>query len=143
MSVEYKALIRRALEEALNRGNLAIVDEVVAPNYVYHEPAAGEVKGRDGLKQMITMYRRAFPDLRMTIDEQIAEGDRVVTRWTCRGTHRGELMGIEPSGKQVTVTGMLISRLSAGKVAEEWESYDALGMLRQIGAVPELAGKAA
>ncbi len=143
MSAENKALVRRVIEEAVNQGNLVVVDQLAASNYVYHEPTAGEVKGPEGLKKLITMYRHAFPDLRMTIDDQIAEGDRVVTRWRARGTHKGELMGVAPSGKPITVTGILITRFANGKFVEEWENYDALGMLRQLGAVPELAGKAA
>jgi steroid delta-isomerase-like uncharacterized protein len=142
MSPDNKALVRRSIEEAVNKGNLAVIDDVAAPNYVYHEPTAGEVRGPDGLKKLIAMYRTAFPDVRMTIDDQIAEGDRVVTRWTVSGTHKGELMGIAPSGKQITVTGIVITRVANGKVVEEWENYDALGMMRQIGAVTA-PGKAA
>ena len=142
MSADNKALVRRVIDEALNKGNLAVVDELVAPSYVYREPTAGEVRGPDGLKKMVTMYRNAFPDLRITIDDQIAEANRVVTRWTGRGTHKGELMGVAPSGQQVTVMGILITRLADGKIVEEWENYDALGMMRQIGAVKAAVGKA-
>ena len=142
MSPDNKALVRRLIEEAVNKGNLAVIDEIVAANYVYHEPTAGEVKGPDGLKKLIAMYRNAFPDVRMTIDDQIAEGDRVVTRWTVHGSHRGELMGVAPSGKQIAVTGIVITSFANGKAVEEWESYDALGMMRQIGAIAE-TGKAA
>ena len=142
MSADNKALVRRSIEEAINKGNLAVIDEITASNYVYHEPTAGEVKGPDGLKKLIAMYRDAFPDVRMTIDDQIAEGDRVVTRWTVRGTHRGELMGIAASGKQIVVTGIVITRFANGKAVEEWENYDALGMMRQIGAIAA-TGKAA
>ena len=142
MSADNKALVRRLIDEALNKGNLAVVDELVAPSYVYREPTAGEVRGPDGLKKMVTMYRNAFPDLRITIDDQIAEANRVVTRWTGRGTHKGELMGVAPSGQEVTVTGILITRLADGKIVEEWENYDALGMMRQIGAVKAAVGKA-
>jgi steroid delta-isomerase-like uncharacterized protein len=142
MSPDNKALVRRSIEEAINKGNLAVIDEMAAPNYVYHEPTAGEVKGPDGLKKLIAMYRGAFPDVRMTIDEQIAEGDLVVTRWTVRGTHRGELMGVAASGKQIAVTGIVITRFANGKAVEEWENYDALGMMRQIGAISG-TGKAA
>ncbi len=81
--------------------------------------------------------------MHIVIDDQIAEGDRVVTRWTARGTHKGEWMGIAPTGKPVTVTGILISRFAGGRVVEEWENYDALGMMRQLGAVAGAAGKAA
>ncbi len=143
MSTENKAAVRRGLEECLNKGNLAVVDELIAPSYVYHEPGVGEVRGPAGLKKLVTTYRSAFPDMHIVIDDQIAEGDRVVTRWTARGTHKGEWMGIAPTGKPVTVTGILISRFAGGRVVEEWENYDALGMMRQLGAVAGAAGKAA
>jgi len=90
------------------------------------------------------MYRSSYPDLVVPIEDQVAEGDKVVTRWTARGTHRGELMGTAPTGKQIVVPGVLIDRVVGGQIAEEWASYDALGMLQQIGALPTLgeAGKA-
>jgi steroid delta-isomerase-like uncharacterized protein len=135
MSERNKELVRRCIEQVVNTGNLNAIDELVATDYVYHEPTAGEKRGRDGYKQLITMYRNAFPDVRLTVEQQIAEGDLVVTRWTARGTHRGELFGASPTNKQVNVQGILISRISNGKVVEEFESYDALGMLRQIGTV--------
>jgi steroid delta-isomerase-like uncharacterized protein len=141
MSERNKELVRRCIEQALNTGNLNVVDEVLANDYVYREPTVGERRGREGFKQLITMYRTAFPDVRLTVEQQIAEGDLVVTRWTARGTHRGELFGAAPTNKQVTVQGIVISRISNGKIVEEVESYDALGMLRQIGSVQ--AGRAA
>jgi steroid delta-isomerase-like uncharacterized protein len=143
MSTPNKALIRRVIDEAVNKGNLAVIDELVAGSYVYREPTAGEVRGPSGLKNLLTKYREAFPDLRMTIEEQIAEGDVVVTRWTGRGTQRGELMGVSPTGRQVTITGVMITRISNGKIVEEWENYDALGMMRQLGAVAAAIGKVA
>jgi predicted ester cyclase len=83
------------------------------------------------------MYRTAFPDLQIPIEDVIAEGDRVVTRWTTRGTHQGELMGAAPTGNQLTVTGILIDRVSGGKIEEEWVDYDTLHLMQQIGAVPQ------
>jgi steroid delta-isomerase-like uncharacterized protein len=141
MSERNKELVRRCIEQALNTGNLNVADEVLANDYVYREPTVGEKRGREGFKQLITMYRTAFPDVRLTVEQQIAEGDLVVTRWTARGTHRGELFGAAPTNKQVTVQGITISRISNGKIVEDVESYDALGMLRQIGTVQ--AGRAA
>jgi len=143
MSETNKALIRRLFEEAVNNGNLSVVDESLSTDYVYREPTVGERRGRAASRELITMYRNAFPDLRLTIDEQIAEGDTVVTRWTGTGTHRGELFGIPPSGNTVRVQGVLVSRIVNGKVVEESEMYDALGMLRQLGAVPAATAKAA
>ena len=134
MSVEEnKAIFRRIVEEGFNKGNLAIVDELVATNHVNH---TDNVHGPEEYKQFITMYRTAFPDLHMTIEDQIAEGDKVVNRWTSRGTHKGDLMGIPPTGKQTTVTGMYVARIIGGKIVEEWGNLDALGMMQQIGVVP-------
>jgi steroid delta-isomerase-like uncharacterized protein len=134
MSVEEnKAIFRRIVEEGFNKGNLAIVDELVATNHVNH---TDNVHGPEEYKQFITMYRTAFPDLHMTIEDQIAEGNKVVNRWTSRGTHKGDLMGIPPTGKQTTVTGMYVARIIGGKIVEEWGNLDALGMMQQIGVVP-------
>ena len=121
-------------------GNLGVIDELVAPDYVGHDPAQPEMHGPEGIKQFITGYLAGFPDGRITIDGQLAEGDMVATRWTGRGTHQGELMGIPPTGKQVTVSGITISRVKNGKVVEEWSNWDTLGMLQQLGVVPAMAG---
>ena len=131
-----KALVRRVYEEVINKGNLNVADEALTSDYVYRSPGSPEFRGPDGFKQLITMYRTAFPDLHLDVDELIAEGDTVVSRWTGRGTHQGELMGIPPTGKHVTVTGVVISRFSGGKAAEDWELIDTLGMLQQLGAIP-------
>ena len=140
---ENKASVRLAFEEGWNKGNLTTVDEDVATNYVLHDPFSGEVKGPEGYKQYVKMYRNAFPDLHFTVEDQIAEGDKVVTRWTCTGTHRGELMGIAPTGKLGTITGITIYRFSGGKIQESWSNWDDLGMLQQLGIVPPIgeAGK--
>ena len=135
---ENKAIARRAFEEGWNKGNLTTVDEDVATNYVLHDPFSGEIKGPDGYKQYVRMYRTAFPDLHFTIEDQIAEGDKVVTRWTCTGTHRGELMGIAPTGKLGTLTGITIDRIAVGKAVETWVAWDALRMLQNLGVVPPM-----
>ena len=131
---ENKAIDRRFTEEVWNQGNLAVVDELMSADYDGHDPAMPA--GSEGLKQFVLMYRSAFPDVHLTIEDQIAEGDTVVSRWTARGTHKGELMGIPPTGKQVTVTGMNIERIANGKFVEGWSNYDTLGMLQQLGVVP-------
>ena len=82
------------------------------------------------------MYRTAFPDMRITIEDQVAEGDKVVTRWTASGTHQGDLMGIDPTGRRATVTGITIDRISGGKVEETWTNFDAMGMMQQLGVIP-------
>lgn len=135
---ENKAVVRRLVEEVINNRNLDLVDGLIAPNYEYHDPAQ-PMRGPQGFKDLMTSYFTAFPDLQFAIEDMIAEGDKVVSRWTARGTHRGELMGIAPTGKLVTVTGIVISRIANGKFVDDWESLDALGMLEQIGAAPTTA----
>ena len=135
MSAEVnKALARRVLEEMFNKGNLDVADELLAPDYVDHDPAMPEdIHGPEGFKQYVSGYRSAFSDLHLEIEDQIAEGDKVVTRWTGTGTHDGELSGIVPTGKQLTLPGMEIVRISGGKLVEGWEGYDTMNMLRQLG----------
>jgi steroid delta-isomerase-like uncharacterized protein len=137
MSEENKALARR-WADIFNQGNLDLVEEIYAPGFVNHDPAMPEdVRGLEGAREFYGMYQSAFPDTEITIEDQVAEGDKVVTRWTARGTHQGDLMGVPPSGNRVEVAGITISRIEGGKVAEEWNNYDALGMMQAIGAVPD------
>lgn len=140
MSDQNKALARRGLEEIWNQGKLAVIDELVASNATYHDPnvPGGKFTGPEGMKQFVQIYKEAFPDVRITINDQIAEGDKVCTRWTATGTHKGALMGIAPTGKYATVTGVDIDRFQGGKVVESWASYDMHGMLQQLGVVPSL-----
>ena len=133
MPDDNKTIVRRVFTEIINRGNLGLADTLVAPGYVYHGSGGLEVRGPEGFKQVVTMYRSAFPDLNMTIDDIVEEGDKVVTRWTGRGTHKGNLAGLPPTGRTATVTGILITRLSNGKLVEDHESFDEIGMLRQLG----------
>jgi steroid delta-isomerase-like uncharacterized protein len=138
-SEQNKAIVRRLFEEPW-KGNLDVIDELTASEYIGHDPANPEpLRGPDGVKEFISTYRAAFPDARITVEEQLAEGDLVATRWSARGTHEGELMGIRPTGKQVTVSGLTISRLAGGKVVEEFQNWDTFGMMQQLGAVPALA----
>ncbi|GAC1360591.1 MAG: ester cyclase [Ktedonobacteraceae bacterium] len=132
---ENKALTRRFYEEVFNKKNLAACDEFIDPNGIDHGLPPG-LTGIEGTKQFISMYLAAFPDLQMTIEDLVAEGDRVALRWTCRGTHRGELMGIPPTGRQVTVTGIEINRFAGGKSIEHWLNNDTFGMLQQLGVIP-------
>jgi steroid delta-isomerase-like uncharacterized protein len=137
MSEENKTLARR-WADIFNQGNLDLVDEIYASNYVDHDPTMPEdVRGVEGAREFYGMYRSAFPDTEITIEDQLAEGDMVATRWTARGTQQGELMGVPPSGNRVEVMGVTISRIEGGKIVEEWDIYDALGMMQAIGAVPE------
>jgi steroid delta-isomerase-like uncharacterized protein len=132
---ENKAQFRRVLD-IINSGDLDKADEVIASNYVYRSPGSPEMRGLEGFKQLISMYRAAFPDMTMVIDDILAEGDKVAARWTATGTHRGELMGIPPTGKRVTGSGLIISRFAGGKVVEDNEVIDMLGMMQQLGVVP-------
>jgi len=139
MSEANKALARRVIEELFTNHNAALIDEFF-PDCVYHGPAVGELRG-EAYKQFLAAVLTAFPDGRWMVEDQVAEGDKVVTRWSFTGIHRGNLMGIAPTGKQVTTSGVMIDRIVGGKIAEEWEEYDALGMMQQLGAVPSM-GKA-
>jgi steroid delta-isomerase-like uncharacterized protein len=133
MPEDNRTICRRLIEEAVNKGNLAEIDKYVATSYVYHGPDGLEIRGPEGFKQLVSMYRGAFPDLHMTIEDLIAEGDKVVTRWKARGTHKGNLMGIPPTNKISTVAGIIVTRFAGGKVVEDWESFDEVAMFRQLG----------
>ena len=144
MSAEQnKANARRFYEEVWNQGNLDVIDQLADPNVVGHDPVGGEIRGREALRQFVSGNRTAFPDLRITIEDQVAEGDKVVTRWSSRGTHKGDLMGIAPTGKQTRVTGISIDRYSGGKVVEDYTDWDALGLMQQLGVIPALRQVAA
>jgi steroid delta-isomerase-like uncharacterized protein len=131
---QLKMIARREFEEVYSRGNLDVVDEIVSAEYVCYDPALPEpVRGREGLKQAVTGFRRAFPDLTFTVEDQIVEGDTVVTRWTATGTHRGELFGLAGTGRRVTMTGIDIERFADGRIVEVWASWDLHGLLRQLG----------
>jgi steroid delta-isomerase-like uncharacterized protein len=135
-----KALVQRFLEEVWNQGNLAVVDEMVSSDYVDHIAPPGWPAGPAGLKQAVVRNRTAFPDLHYTIDDLLADGDRVMTRWTWRGTHQGKFRNrfvgtIQPTGTRVKVSGMSIRRIADGKIAELWGYSDSLTLLEQLGAI--------
>jgi steroid delta-isomerase-like uncharacterized protein len=135
---ENKAVVRRVIEEMFNEGNLDAAYELIAPDYVQHDPAMPEeARGPEGYKEFAAAYRTAFPDLHMEVEAQIAEEDLVTTRWICTGTHEGNLMGLAPTGIRVRQPGMDISRVSEGKVAETWEGYNPMVMMQQLGMLPE------
>lgn len=133
-----KAIIRRLFKEAFEQGNLAMLDEIIAPNQVNGGPGAlpEMPSGPEGTKMLITAYRNAFPDLHFTIDEQIAEGNTVVTRWTAHGTHQGELAGLPATGKPAAVVGLGVDRVENGKIVESWGLFDQFGMMQQLGVIP-------
>jgi steroid delta-isomerase-like uncharacterized protein len=134
------ALVRRIWEEVWNRGVLDTVDEVLAEDYVGHIPAMPDVvRGTEGFKELIVAYRTAYPDVHVTVDDVIATEDRVVVRWTSHGTNEGSLMGMPATGRKVEVSGISIFEIEDGKVAEEWEGFDTLAMMQQLGVLEPAA----
>lgn len=131
-----KAVIRRIYEEVFNKGNLAAVDEVIAADYVYNGPGGRNVRGLAGFRELVTAFRAAFPDVCITVENMIAEGDYVAHRVSITGTHQGDLRGIAPTGKRVNLTTNTFSRFAGGKEAEVWEEADALSLLQQLGVAP-------
>jgi len=137
---ENKEKARRLMEEAFGQGNLEVVEEVLVPNFVCYDPnsEAGEVRGADTMKQEIEWFRNAVPDITYTEVDQVAERDKVVTRYTATGTHQGEFFGIAPTGNRIEMSGIQIDRFDeSGKMVEEWPEYDLLGAMRQMGVVPK------
>ena len=129
-----KAAVRRYLDEAWNKGNLGIIDELMAPGYVRYTPA-GQLD-REGQKQRIAGFRQALPDLHAEVDRILAEDDQVAFRIMMRGAHQGPLLGVAPTGKAVKITATDIVRMENGRVVEHWGNMDELGLLRQLGALP-------
>ena len=138
MSVDNKALVRRFHDEVIIGGNLGTVDDLCSPDLVDHAAPPGVPGGIEQAKQVIGMYRTAFPGLALTVEDMIAEGDRVACRFTAAGTHQGDLVGIAPTGKRLTLTGMEFRRIAGVKLVEHWESFDQLGMMQQLGVVPPM-----
>lgn len=137
MSEQNIAISRRGFEEAFNQGKLEVADEIIAEGAVNHDPADPEESvGPAGFKSQIELYRTAFPDLKFTIEDVIADGDMVVIRWTSSGTHKGELMGLAPTNKVATSAGISIDKIADGKIVESWNNWDTLGLMRQLGAAP-------
>ena len=140
---DQKEIVRRMIEEGFNEGNLDLADELAADDLVVHEAAMDEpIRGREGYKEFLETYRSAFPDAHIEIEELTAEGDTVVARWTATGTHDGDLMGIEPTGNEVTIMGFEAYHVEDGRIVELWEVFDGLGMMAQLGVV-EMPGEAA
>jgi predicted ester cyclase len=134
---ENKVLFQRTYEELLNRGNLDVADELVAPEFINHEAPPGRDRGPESMRGLATMLRTAFPDLRFEIEELVAEGDTVAGRLTMSGTHEGPLMGTPPTGRSVRQDHMHFVRFRDGKAVEHWGVRDDLGMMQQLGVIPE------
>lgn len=136
MSEETKAIARRIYEEYWNQNMTGVLDEVFTENVVNHELPPGLPPGLEGTKAYLGAFLSAFPDTMMTVERQIAEGDTVVTLWTANGTHTGDLMGIAPSGEEVTVTGIDVHRFDGDQIVEAWGQFDQMGLMQQIGVIP-------
>jgi len=130
-----KAMIRRMFEEGFNQNLTSVIDELIAPNYVNHDLPA-PVPGPEGLKQVIGMFRAAFPDMKITLEDVFADGDKVGTRGFFTGTHKGEFMGVSATGKPVKIKYIDLWRVVDGKLVDNWVQMDMMGMMQQLGAVP-------
>lgn len=129
-----KDRIRRVIEDLYSRGDLSVAEELYDTNYIRHDPATPDVgTGLSAIKQVVNTYRTAFPDLELTVEDIIAEGDKVLGRWSARGTHRGELQGASPTGKRFEIAGLTLMQFADGQIVEEWTNWDVLGMMQQLG----------
>ena len=136
---ENKVTVRRAIEEGWNQGQVAVFDELNAPDFLYHDPGAPDVRTNDDYKRWVTERLSAFPNLHVTIEDLVADQDQVAMRWTLRGTHTGDLVTPIPlpaTGKQITVPGITIVRMAFGKAVEVWSQGDTLGFLQRLGVIP-------
>lgn len=129
-----KAIYQHYIQQVFNQGQVDLLDELLSPSYLYHEAPPGTLPGAEGIKQVVSMFRAAFPDLEITIDDQVAEGDLVCTRATTRGTHQGEIFGIPATGKAVTMNGLTLVRIVEGRIAESWVKNDVMSLMHQLGA---------
>ena len=127
-----KQIVRRFSDELWGQGHLAVADDVLAMDLKEHNPLPGQGAGREGHKQVVALFRSAFPDLRVTTEDVLEEGDRVALRWKAEGTHRGDLMGLAPTGKRVTLTGIEILRVSGGKIVERWAEDNGQAVVAQL-----------
>jgi steroid delta-isomerase-like uncharacterized protein len=145
LSEENKALAHRFHMDIFQQGNLAAVDQLISPDFVWHAPATPPewVQGPEGVGRAATELRTAYPDLNFTHEDTLAEGDRVMIRWTMRGTHNGPLMSIPATGKPVMVAGIDVFRIAGGKIVELWQYWDQLGMQQQLGVIPLPLGSTA
>ena len=134
MSEENKTLAHRWHE--IFEGNLGNAEDIIADECVYHDAPPGTLSGPEGVKEWAIGFRNGFPDIRITEEQFIAEGDRVVARFVAQGTHQGEFLGVPATGNQITISGINIMRISEGKIAEHWVNYDVMGLMQQIGAIP-------
>lgn len=138
-TAQNKATVRRWYLDIFNQNRLDVADEIHTPTYTNHDPytpPGGFGVGSQATRNVVTLYRAAFPDVQFTIDAQVAEGDKVATRWTATGTNTGSLNGMPPTHRRVTISGISVERFEDGKIAETWGNWDFLGMLQQLGVMP-------
>lgn len=128
-----KALIRRLFAEVWNKGNLRVAGEIFSYDYIMHDPNIKHEPGIQSYEHHVTQVRATFPDIKFTIEDLVEEGNKVVVRWKAEGTHKAEFLGVPDTGKRVTVTGVTVTRISGGKVAESWANWNALGVMQQLG----------
>jgi steroid delta-isomerase-like uncharacterized protein len=147
MALDNRKMVDRVFEEIWNQKNIDSADELMGSNYVHHDPSSPEVtSGIEGYKNVVRYYLSAFPDLHFTVEDHVSDGHRIASRWTATGTHGGELLGMPATGKHFTVTGITIAIVQDGRFVESWNNWDALGLMRQLGAVSgsmEAPGRAA
>lgn len=129
-----KALYGRFLQEVFNEGRIDRADQFLSPSYVFHDAPPGTPQGPEAVKQVVTMFHAAFPDMKITVEEMVAEGDEVCARVTTRGTHRGAFFGVPATGKPVTVPGLTMVRIADGRIMDSWVKNDVAGLMNQIGA---------
>jgi steroid delta-isomerase-like uncharacterized protein len=132
---ENKAVVQRFIDEVLNQGKLETADEIVAEDFVELDPLPGQRQGRGGLKEIVALLRTAFPDMHWSVDETIAAGEKVVTRFTWTGTHKGDFLGIPATGRPVSVKGVVIDRIVGGKMTDSRILMDNFGMMQQLGVI--------
>jgi steroid delta-isomerase-like uncharacterized protein len=138
---ENKTIARRFNEEVWGRGDEAALEELLDPDFVDHDALPGQSPDREGHRQILAAFRSAFPDLSVTTEDVVAEGDKVVSRWTARGTHQGDLMGIAPTGNGVTIKGIDVLRIAEGRISERWSQFNDLEVMQQLGAIPKQEGQ--
>ena len=138
-SEELKLVARHFFEEVWNQGSPTAIEELSAPDIVAYDAGQPEpVRGIEAEKERVRQYRSAFPDVHFTVKDQIAEGDKVLSRWEVHATHQGALLGIPPTGKSFTVSGMTVDQIANGKIIQSWINWDTLGLMQQIGVIPKL-----
>jgi steroid delta-isomerase-like uncharacterized protein len=139
MPIDSEAIVRRLYQEVWNRRKLELVSDLISPSHALHDNnSSGSSVGPEAYKALMALYLAAFPDLRVTVEDTVAEKDKVAASWTISGTHKGEFWGVRPTNKKMSLDGITIHHIANGKIIDSYISFDALGLMRQLGAVPAL-----